>query len=337
MSAPALPPPRNRRARLMIALRLLLGAAILGLIATQMTSFADLHAVLLGAHPGYLLGCIAVYYLGVWISCLKWQALLRAQGISTGIGPLVRWYLAGAFVSNLLPSDVGGDLGRGALAGRVISNQAGLWSSIVMERLTGLLAMLALAAGVVSFAPTLLGWSSLASLVVLLLGAIGIGVGLTLLMRATPVVWLPVRVAQAIEQIHTVLRLYARRPGVLLACLGLSLVYHALTALSLWFVLLSLDPSVPPGPAFVAPVAGMVGLLPLTPGGLGVREGVLAVLLQRADVDGDVALAAALLARVLLWIVSFSGLPVLLAALRPRARSRETPVLRSETVPSRSE
>lgn len=302
-------------------LRLAPGGVVLVMVAIQITDLASFRDTLAGAHPVYLIGCAVIYYIGVWISCIKWQLLLNAQGVLVGIVPLMRWYLAGAFTGSFLPSDVGGDLGRGMLAGRVIANKSALWSSIALERLTGLAGMLVLAGGTLALSPALLGWPPLAPLaafVALVVGTVILG---TLLVRSASPGWLPLRFSRALAQLRAALAGYGRKPQVITICLALSLLYHTLTVLSTWFVLLSLAPGTAIGPALVAPLVSLIGVLPLTPGGLGVREGVQAVLLQRAGVDGAMALAAALVSRALLWALTLGGLPALLSELRPfRAR-----------------
>lgn len=312
-------PSRKRRgvAWLVPLLRLAPGGVVLAIVAIQITDLASFRDTLAAARPAYLAGCVVIYYIGVWISCLKWQLLLNAQSVPVAIGPLLRWYLAGAFTGSFLPSDVGGDLGRGMLAGRVIANKSALWSSIVLERMSGLAGMFVLAAGTLALSPTLLGWHPLIPLVAFAALAAGALILGTLLVRTASPAWLPLRISQMLGQLRAALAGYGRKPHVIVICLALSLLYHVLTVLSTWFVLLSLAPGTAPGPALVAPLVSLIGVMPLTPGGLGVREGVQAVLLQRAGVDGATALAAALVSRALLWAVTLSGLPALLSELRP--------------------
>jgi hypothetical protein len=286
-------------------------------VAIQITDLASFRDTLAAARPAYLAGCVVIYYIGVWISCIKWQLLLNAQSVTVGIVPLMRWYLAGAFTASFLPSDVGGDLGRGMLASRVIANKSALWSSIALERLSGLAGLFILAAGTLALSPALLGWHPLAPLAALAVLAAGVVLLGTLLLRTASPGWLPLCVSRAIAQLRAALAGYGRKPQVIVICLILSLPYHMLTVLSTWFVLLSLAPATAFGPAWVAPLVSLIGVIPLTPGGLGMREGVQAVLLQRAGVDGATALAAAVVSRVLLWAVTLSGLPALLTELRP--------------------
>lgn len=325
MSAATPGSPPQARPWLPTALRLALAGLALAAVAMQLTSWRELQATLASVRPAYLLGCIAVYYVGVWISCVKWLRLLSVLGVKAPMGALLRWYLAGGFAGNLLPSDVGGDVVRGYLAGRAIDDKTAVWASILAERLTGLAGLALLAALAVIALPAALGWSPQLFIVGLALLAVAGAVGVALLLRSRSTGWRPLD--RALATVRSVLTSYAGHPGDLLICLGYSLVYHLLTVVSLWLVLLSLAPETPIHAAFVSPIAGLIGLLPLTPGGLGVREGALAVLLGRVGVDGSVALAAALISRMLLWLVALSGLPVLLAepGLLSRARAHRRP------------
>jgi hypothetical protein len=317
------------RERIGLGLRIGLASSLLAAVAWRLSNWPELRAVFTSAQPAYLIGCILIYYLGVWISCVKWQLLLRAQGTETPIGPLLRWYLAGAFAGSFLPSDFGGDLGRGYLAGKVIADKAALWSSIIAERITGLAGILLLAALVLASAPTLLGWSPIVPLGILGTCTLSGAISVYLLLRATTPPWIPHALACGLERTRAVLHAYSSRVDVIVICLGLSLVYHLMTVLSLSFILLALDTQALSA-AFVAPLVGLIGLLPLSPGGLGIRESVMAVLLERAGVAGNVGLAAALISRALLWLTALSGLPVLLAELRlikTMAAEREPPAL----------
>ncbi|MDW8215508.1 MAG: lysylphosphatidylglycerol synthase transmembrane domain-containing protein [Roseiflexaceae bacterium] len=296
--------------------RLSLGITLVALLVTH---FAGMHATwsaVLSAHPLPLAGCVAIYFVGVVLSCLKWQWLLRAQGIQTPLTRLVQWYLMGALAGTLLPSDVGGDLGRGYAAAREMGNGAAVWSSILMERFTGLIALAALAALALALMPGVLdapAW--------LPLGA-GIGVALSVVAFAVILGFSPVRLerlphwlSHIILQFQEVAARYRNNAGTILACLGLSVVFHLGNALSFWWLALAIQPDAPAATMILWPLAGLFGVLPLTPGGLGVREGITAALLLRADLTSDQAVAAALIGRMLLLLCSLAGLPTLIATL----------------------
>lgn len=289
------------------------------LVALLVFHFAGVHAtwsIVLNAHPLPLAGCVAIYFVGVVLSCLKWQWLLRAQGIQAPLTRLVQWYLMGALASTLLPSEVGGDVARGYAAARDMGNRAAVWSSVFMERLTGLIALASLASLALVLMPGVLdapAW--------LPFGA-GIGIALTVAGSAVVLgsssvylVRLPRRISKIIHQFQEVAARYRNNPGTIIACLGLSVTFHLGNALSFWLLALAVKPDAPLATTLLSPIAGLVGLLPLTPGGLGVREGISAALLMRVDLSSNQAVASALIGRILLLLCSLAGLPTLMATL----------------------
>ena len=57
-------------------------------------------------------------------SCLKWKSVLDVKDPKIPFLTLIRIYLIGYFFSNLLPSNVGGDVVRSFYTGKIIENQA---------------------------------------------------------------------------------------------------------------------------------------------------------------------------------------------------------------------
>ncbi len=307
---------------LMRALRYGLAAACLVGVVIWLTDWGALWLALRAARPAYLIGCVAIYFVGIWLSCLKWRSLLYAQGVRARLRQLIRWYLIGGFAGSFLPSDIGGDLGRGYLAARMFDDKAAVWSSIVAERITGLAGMAALASLAMLLAPQLLGWPMWLPLLLLGGGAVGGAVGLAALRSPRLLAVLPAPLRRVADVLRTILERYRQHPWTIAYCLLISIIYHSLTAYSLWLILLALDPQTPPQAALVSPLVGLIGLLPLTPGGLGVREGALAVLLTRSGVAAGPAVAAALVSRALLTLTALSGLPALIGEPWPRLVKR---------------
>ncbi|MDZ4719452.1 MAG: lysylphosphatidylglycerol synthase transmembrane domain-containing protein [Roseiflexaceae bacterium] len=302
-------------------LRIGVALALVGLIFWKLADLRMVGAALLQANPLPMTGCVVIYFAGVWLSCIKWQNLLRAQGHDLPLARLINWYLLGALGSTVLPSSVGGDLGRAYVAGRAIGSHVDAWTSIAAERLTGLAALLALASLTLALAPKLLGWPVWLPVGLLLLGGSGV-VAMVLIFRKGPVTWLPQRLLGLQAQVANVIDRYRSQPKAILWALALSLVFQLMNALSTWFVALAIEPQAAIQISLIAPLVGLAGLVPLTPGGLGIREGAMALLLERSGMLPAQAVAAAFLSRALLFMISLSGLPALLSELRSKGAKR---------------
>ncbi len=306
-------------------IRLGLGIALFALLVFHIAGVRVVWSVVVSARLLPLAGCVVIYFVGVVVSCLKWQWLLHAHGISIPLAQLVQWYLMGSLTGTLLPSDVGGDLGRGYAAARDIGNSAAVWSSVLMERLTGLVTLMAMASLGLILMPGILdapAW--------LPLGA-GIGLALTVAgfasvlgLSSTYLVRLPRWMSHRTRQVQEVVARYRNNLRTIIACLGLSVAFHAGNALSFWLLALAVNSDAPAVTMILWPIAGLFGMLPLTPGGLGVREGIIAALLMRANLSSDQAVAAALIGRVLLLLCSLAGLPTLMATLASSCKRAST-------------
>ncbi len=296
-----------------------------GLIAYFCVRFAEAQAVwqtMLASRPFYLLGTVVIYFGGVGLSCFKWQLLLRSQGVRAPFWQLVQWYLLGTLANTVLPSDIGGDLGRGYLAAREYGNRAATWSSVAVERLTGLVTLVLLASLTLGLAPAILdvpAWTPLVMIVVS--GVAGAAIVIVLYTRLEHISFIPQIIRRTIDHVRRVIDIYRHAPGTILACLAISVLFHALNGLSLWLLALAVEPGASASTILAWPVIGLLGIVPLTPGNIGVREGAMALLLERFGISPDQAVAAALISRVLLLLCSLAGLPTFLSHMRPSGKS----------------
>src|SRR5918997_1056029 len=90
---------------------------------------------------GWLAGGLAVYTLAVVLSTVRWAQVLHALEIPSDLPPLVSHTLAGMFVSNFLPSTVGGDVLRVTRLTAMNGQRHTSVASVVVERLTGFLVL----------------------------------------------------------------------------------------------------------------------------------------------------------------------------------------------------
>ena len=82
---------------------------------------------------------LALYYAGELANAARWYVLLRAQSTPVSFFETVKIVFAGAFVSNFLPSTIGGDAVRIVYVRRYFSGWAVGTASVVMDRLLNVL------------------------------------------------------------------------------------------------------------------------------------------------------------------------------------------------------
>lgn len=123
---------------------------------------------LLGVYGGLVV-------VGIVISSYKWKILATFCGFSYSLSQYSRWYIAGTFVNNFLPSIVGGDTYRAISLGKREGSRSLAVASVLFDRYIGLVAMAILA--VVFSLMNIIEVSQHPLWIVLFVGAI-LGIGL---------------------------------------------------------------------------------------------------------------------------------------------------------------
>jgi len=243
----------------------------------------------------------------------RWRGLLKHAAISVPFWTLWRIQLRGTFINTVTPSSVGGDAYKlYALAKLGLHSKTTIVTSLLADRLSGLVTLLFLG-GLM-----LLGNSQLlvllASSELVVWGALGLLIGSSLVAFGGYMVLKSSsrpRWYTKLETARDQLRSYTQ-PGVIFQTIGLSVLITLIGALWLWICLV----------AFGAPISfttvllifsltQIAGALPISINGLGVSEGVLIFLLGFFAVSAEVALAAALVIRASLSLLSGLGYVIL--------------------------
>jgi uncharacterized membrane protein YbhN (UPF0104 family) len=284
---------------------------LIGWLVQHVSWQASLRA-LAQASPGLIaLGC-AVYYLGIVLSCYKWYVILRIEQIRIPLEHLVRWYLIGSLANHFLPSDVGGDVGRGFYASRFAGNPIAIARSILVERATGLGMMLVLAwIGLI----VVVGAATLALL--LLSGLLLSSIAAWVLLRAARH-RLPERLQPLARRCSAVAALYLRQPRAVALVLVLSLLFQMLAGFGAWLNLRAVHAGLPLLIVLLAAaITNALGVLPIAINGWGVKEAVFVGLLRPYHAPASDLLAGMLLARALVLVASLVGIvPLVLERTR---------------------
>lgn len=116
----------------------------LGLLAFLLwrVDWQELTQIVSQASVGYIGAALLIELLNVVPRVLRWRALLITQGTRESLLRLFSIYMVGSFFNNFLPSNVGGDSVRMLRLGQLTGRGADAASSVLVERLCGLFAVL---------------------------------------------------------------------------------------------------------------------------------------------------------------------------------------------------
>ena len=125
-------------------IRALISLLLIVLVFSRV-SLGELLQTIRTARWEWLLISFAITPVLILVSAWKWQIILRAYSIKVKLSRLFWLYTVGYFFNTVLPTNVGGDVVRAMALGKSIQNRAQAFSSVFIERFTGLTALLFMA------------------------------------------------------------------------------------------------------------------------------------------------------------------------------------------------
>lgn len=273
-----------------LALRIAVSVAVLGVLFWQ-TGFRDVARVVTSVEPLWLVAAFLLYNTGQVTSALRWHLFARAVGFRSPRIEYIRIYFIGMFFGLAIPSTIGTDGVRALYLGREPAGRTLALSTVVGDRVVGIVTLLAISALALAFGPRgelppllALGLGALASIT--LLAWIG-APALTALLPPQN------RLRQLVQD--DLLPLF-QRPALLTRVVIASGLVHFLHIAAQKMLADALGLEISWG--FIAiyhPLIVLATAIPITIGGFGLREATYALLLPYAGIAPDDAIALSLL------------------------------------------
>jgi len=308
--------PARRRPgpRSMLLLRIVVSAALLALVASKAS---NVDQAIPDQHHGLtilLLGAaVLTAFVGVVLSAWRWQRVPLLFDVRVRIPALFSHYVVGLLVGNVLPSTIGGDVVRVARASNTVGSSEVSFGSVVLERLTGFVALPLLVFAGFLIQPSLIehahAWIALVIAVVTL-----VLLALILLLAGHP--RLAGRFAERgswvrfIGAVHRGVERMRREPRLVWPVLATALIFQISQIAMFGLIFRALDLDVPVAAVIAfCPAVLMLQVLPISFRGLGVREGAFVLFCHSFGVSNAQAVAAGLLWWGCMVAVSMLGAP----------------------------
>jgi uncharacterized membrane protein YbhN (UPF0104 family) len=275
------------------AVRIICSVGLLGFLAWR-TDWGHVLKTFTEIRLEYWLGAVGVYVTTQVASSLRWQLLSRPLGFERPFWQYFSFYFIGMFFNLVLPTSVGGDVVRAWYLDGGSGQKSRAFLSVFVDRLSGLLMMLVMAAAATLLVPVPLSTWSVACVWMSVSGAI---VGLALLPRVAQIPFLQARLG-VLGSDASQCALMTLKPTPML----LSLFVQGSNVVLTWMVGQAIGVTVPFGYYWVmVPIVSLLTLLPVSINGLGVREGGVALFLAPLGVPSGLAVTLAFL-----WFCAFS-------------------------------
>ncbi len=260
------------------------------------------------------LGCVGMYALGYLLSSVRWRALLLAEGIRLPLWRLTLLYFESSFFNLFLPTLIGGDIVRGYAIYRLTRGHDASIASILVDRLSGFVALIAIAVVALGVAYGDIGDPQIAvlvlivavifSLLIALLLNDGVKERVTGILRVVGLA----RFQSTLEGLMGAIHRYRGHHRALGQALILSTLLQALIIVTYYLLATGLNLGVPIAYFFLyVPLITFMAMLPISVAGLGVREGSAIYFFGRVGVDAASALTMSLAWFSLSLVVSSLG------------------------------
>lgn len=251
------------------------------------------------------------------LASVRWKQVCRTLELEVGVIRLFWHTIAGQFLSNFVPTTVGGDVLRVSRLGRDTGNRPASFTTVILERLSGWMVLPAsilvgLAAdpalrslGAATRGAVVAAIITLTALTLIIIAAGNPLTGRRLKRYEGPLRWL--------HAVHEGIDVLRAKPRQILRILGSGAAYQGMLITAFWAAARSIGIEgfgIRAAAAFI-PAVLIVQVLPLGIGGLGVREGALVLFLSALDVPDEQAVALGLTIYALTILTSIIGLPSL--------------------------
>lgn len=266
---------------------------------------------------------IALITLQTALSAAKWHLLLRNEGRYISFVSLLKTYLIANFLNLFMPGVIGGDAYRAVRTGRQTGGIAQALPSIVLDRVTGTLALFAVGLlGLTAFvAPQYLWLVTVAGVLLLVLGyALVRGPLRRLCERAKPGAWF------GLPRLATGVVAALNPTAALLWVIVIALVFQFNTVLINWLYSALIGIDVPFSKLLlIVPIVYLAEAVPISIGGLGVREGTFTVMFVQLGLPAEQGLMLGLTVSMMRYVAGIVGGTMLaLDTFRPAPRATES-------------
>lgn len=289
----------------------LLATGVMFWLILKQVHWSELLPTLRSAQPVLLTIALIVFFARNWVSAFRWQALVSArEDQSIRFSDLLRFYLASNFLGFFLPSSIGGDIPRAYFLNRKIQNLQECISSIILERVLGVLAMI-----IMAYVALFIGVGRVAKEYFWLVAGLSVVViGFVVMLFFLPIPrWLGMTGLNA-RWITRLIKLfesfqgYRTHPQSVWTAFTASLVFQGMAIVSTYFLGLALNQHVPFYYYLLfIPLIWIISLLPISLNGLGARETSFVVLFSLAGMPTDVAAVISILNLFFLVIQGLFG------------------------------
>jgi uncharacterized protein (TIRG00374 family) len=294
------------------AVKLLVSVALIWLFLRQI-DFADVEQAARTARPSFLFLAVVLFTISNLLGAVQWGYLLRVQEIDLPPRRILSLYFVGVFFNNFLVSNIGGDAVRVYDLNRTTGKGSEGFAATFLDRFVGLFVLILFS--LIAFASNPDLWSP--GLAIPMFALVGALVGILVFGFSRRLSgWIlsvsegiaPAGVVSLLRRLRESFLAYRNAYGVLARVLVIAAGVQ-LTRVGVYYAVgrgMNLDTGFDHFLIFI-PLIAIVAAVPISFGGIGVRENLGAILFGRVGVPPAEALAMMFLGYLAGIVASLAG------------------------------
>ena len=307
---------RKNKKTILLILRIAISVSlIVYLVSTKIESFSDIIEILKSSNKFLLLLSLSTHALGTYITAARWKTLLNTQGVKLSNMTLSSTVLIGSFFNNFLPTSIGGDVFRAYDASKKGNISLGSSASVILvERFSGVVSAATYAIIALFLGFTTIGHQSIIVpiiiffIVTLILALLIINPSLFRLGKITRKFRFMRKIADKLSNFYNTLISFKKYKVALVEVLAFSFLLQFSVILNYWLasIALGIDLNLTAF-IFIVPVVAVIAMLPISIGGIGLRENSLVIIMVAMGANNEKAALCSLLILFMLIIMGIIG------------------------------
>ena len=291
-------------------------------------SFAQ---IIKNADKALLFLSFLVLFCGYVLGLFRWKMLLHAVNIRLPLKRVVTSYSAGVFFSLFLPSTIGGDFMRSVDLSVYTKKPKEVIATVFLDRLSGFIGLVILAIFSMFFGRKFLGDKSvvlsLAVIISILIISLLILFNKFLYSKINKLLKSPNAgdLREMITSLHEEIHVFRQKKAVAINNIILSIAIQIILPVSFYITALSLGIKISPVYFFIfLPIISAITLLPISIGGLGLRDATVIFFFAKAGLAKNIAFAMSLLNFSFILICGALGGLIYVLTVRHRRMQHNT-------------
>jgi uncharacterized protein (TIRG00374 family) len=307
-----------------IFLKISVSAALLIFLFKQVDAKALLGIIKSADKPLLFLSFGLTFF--IYLLCfLRWKMLLNASGVNPPLLRLVSAFSGGIFFNSFMPSTIGGDFVRGADLAVHTKKTSEVVATVFLDRLSGYIGVVTVALSALFFGRNLIQdkivYLSIITITLILVFILLIIFNKYLFFLINKLLSSSHagKIRTALGNIHKEIFYFRKHKKTVWKNILLSVLIQAISPLGGYLIASAFGIKISPVYFFIfLPIIGAITLLPISIGGLGLRDTMTVYFFAKAGIDRHLSFAMSLLGFFFLTVYAVIGGIIYVFALRHR-------------------